>query len=225
MRPLGVIIPIYHTGFEDYLRIEKCLEALRAQTVDHDVMIVNNGSTAPAGLNALAKSCRALISFDQNRGYAPAINAGMRLEPHLLNVFLNDDCYLHPNALSELSKASMGGVVSMIRAGRESCPEPMQGFDRGGQHGSTDASCWMIPADIWTMIGPLDERFELGTWEDSDWFQRMDLAGVEYGIVQSACAHHPKEQTWGKLPGHQEVYLRNMARFKEKWGFIWGADK
>ncbi len=72
----------------------------------------------------------------------------------------------------------------------------------------------------------LDERFEVGLFEDDDFSRRVRRAGL--GVVggDDVFVHHFGEATLGNLfPGghYTDLFTRNRTRFEEKWGVTWHA--
>lgn len=73
-------------------------------------------------------------------------------------------------------------------------------------------------------IGGLDERFEVGLFEDDDYCERMRRAGYLLACAESVLVHHFGEVSFGKLKeaGHYaDVFNANRSRFEHKWGTSW----
>lgn len=215
MREVGIIIPYWHTHREENERLIRCLDHVSKQTVDCDITVVDNGSFFPVHAMNRSVENATIISFPENRGYAKAINAGMRLDSHPYNLFLNDDCYMHPNCVENLLSVARDGFVPMAFTAKDGYPDPVQDFVVG----SIDGSCWMVSKEHWDVLGPLDEQFGYGGFEDADYFQRMDNIGIKYGVVGNAVAHHEKEQTISKLD-KMRLHEENKAKFIAKWGVL-----
>jgi GT2 family glycosyltransferase len=84
-----------------------CLNALRAQTYrDYETIVVDNGSTDDSR-EFLAREFPEvrLLALPTNRGFAPAVNAGMRAARGEVVVLLNNDTEAEPQWLGEIARA------------------------------------------------------------------------------------------------------------------------
>ncbi len=104
---------------------------------------------------------------------------------------------------------------------------------RGAEHsgGAFDLEvatlfCAALRRDVLESVGLLDERFEVGLFEDDDYSARMREAGYRVLCAEDAFVHHFAEGTLGALfasGAHSEVFAANKARFEEKWGVSVGV--
>ena len=103
--------------------IEKCLESLRAQTIKHQVIVVDNGSVD--GSNHLVRERFPeveLLEFPNNAGFAGGVNRGIRpaLEYGAKYIFLfNNDAVAEPTWLEKLIETAdanpkVGAVAAKI---------------------------------------------------------------------------------------------------------------
>ena len=73
-------------------------------------------------------------------------------------------------------------------------------------------------------MGPLDERFEIGMFEDDDYMHRVRDAGYRVACANDLFVHHFGEASLGELAGdgrYGELFHANRRRFEEKWGAAW----
>ena len=117
MKSLYVIIPNWN-GIDF---IKDCLESLRAQTVDHTVIVVDNGSVD--GSNVVIREHYPevrLIEFPDNAGFAGGVNRGIKpaLEAGADYIaLLNNDAVAAPTWLEELVKvAEADSKTGMVAA-------------------------------------------------------------------------------------------------------------
>jgi len=72
-------------------------------------------------------------------------------------------------------------------------------------------------------IGLLDERFEIGMFEDDDYSRRVRKKGYRIVCARDIFIHHVGGASFFRLP--REEYLRifatNKTRYEEKWGEVW----
>jgi hypothetical protein len=84
--------------------------------------------------------------------------------------------------------------------------------------------CLALRRDTWETLGPLDERFGLGTLEDDDYAIRSAAAGYRNVCAEDVFVHHFGEASFGSLfasEAYSELISENRRRFEEKWGMPW----
>ncbi len=149
-----------------------CLNSLRAQTWrDFETVVVDNGST-DGSRDVLAREYPEVrvIPLEQNRGFAPAVNEGIRAARGSFVVLLNNDTEAAPRWLEELACA----VNENPRAGIVACK--LRLFDRRDYlHGA---------GDVYRVDGIPGNR---GVWEQ-DRGQYDDARGV-FGACGGAAAY------------------------------------
>jgi hypothetical protein len=77
-------------------------------------------------------------------------------------------------------------------------------------------------------VGLLDERFEIGMFEDDDYARRVRQAGWRVVCAEDVFVHHFGEATLGPLVAsgrYRQVFEHNRRRFEEKWGLSWQAHE
>lgn len=108
--PIAVIVPTYNRAS----LLEQLLHSLERQTLSHDVVVVDNGSTdETASLVEQRFPEVRLVSLPQNLGFGRAINAGVRASRAETLVFLNNDVVCEPDFIERLVGAlePRAGVV------------------------------------------------------------------------------------------------------------------
>ncbi len=204
-----------------------CLNALRVQTFrDFEVIVVDNGST-DGSREFLAREHpqTRVLAFDTNRGFAPAVNAGIRAARGQVVVLLNNDTEAEPHWLEELARA----LDADPHAGMVACK--LRLFDRRDHlHSAGDfvrvdgipgnrgvweedrgqyddargvfGGCGAAVAYRQTMlaeIGGFDEA--LGSYcEDVDLNWRARLAGYAVAYAPRAVVYHRVSATGGGAP-------------------------
>ena len=87
--------------------------------------------------------------------------------------------------------------------------------------------CALIPRAVWEKVGELDERFEIGMFEDDDYSHRLARAGYRISTAEDCFVHHFGQGAFSKLARerYQAVFDANRRRFEQKWGFSWIPHK
>jgi N-acetylglucosaminyl-diphospho-decaprenol L-rhamnosyltransferase len=113
---IDVVIPTFN-GFE---LLERCLHTLASQTVEHRTIVVDNGSGdgTPERLRERFPGV-ALVSLQENAGFARAVNAGIRAGEAEQVVLVNNDVELDADFLERLveplaAHARVGSVAGLL---------------------------------------------------------------------------------------------------------------
>ncbi len=198
-----IIIPVWNGA----AWLAACLEALAAQSFrDFAVIVVDNGSTDNSrALVARHAPQATLIAWERNRGFAAAVNAGIRASRAPYVALLNVDTRPRPDWLANLVRAmeasapDVGGLASTMLsmadpAVVDDCGDTLswQGAAAKRGHGQL-AAAFNQDADIFSPcagaalyrksfldeLGGFDERY-FAYLEDIDLGLRGRLCGYRY---------------------------------------------
>ena len=210
---ISVVIPTYN----GIAYIADCLDSLREQLrVPDEIVLVDDGSTDDT-VSLVGKSYPEVryIRLDSNRGFAAAVNEGIRHCSGTYVALLNNDTRVAPEWLRELEKAlaarpSVGFCSSkMLFADRPDIINSIGiGFTRAGMamdvgYGQKDGKRFESPRPIFGAcagaamyrralfndVGLFDEDFFMW-YEDVDLSFRARLAGYECAYVPTAVVYH-----------------------------------
>jgi GT2 family glycosyltransferase/glycosyltransferase involved in cell wall biosynthesis len=80
--------------------------------------------------------------------------------------------------------------------------------------------CVMIPHSVWHSVGPLDENYGRGFFEDDDYCRRVEQAGWEVRCAEDVFVHHHLSATFNQvLPDEKRVlFEKNKQYYESKWG-------
>ena len=207
-----------------------CLRHLRAQTVDHRVIVVDNGSTddTRARLQSEWPGVH-LECFDQNQRFPSACNRGVAAGSGEIVVLLNNDVECRPDFLERLvaplQDATVGSVASLVlqRDGERidsiglTADVTLASFARlhglPAAHAGKDIPSLMGPGGgaaayrraAWEQIGGLDEAL-LFYMEDVDLGLRLRIAGWRSVAEPNAVGVHLGSATLGHRSASQRRY-------------------
>jgi GT2 family glycosyltransferase len=227
-----------------------CLESVLVQhDVDIGLIVVDNASADGTREYLAALSERdsriRVIRNDGNRGFGPAVNQGLAAAGADILVVLNNDTVVPPGSLAclvgHLERPDVGlvgpttnrcGNEAEINTAYRTHAEMSQlAARRAEEHAGiafdievATLFCAAMRRDVFERVGPLDERFEVGLFEDDDYSARVRAAGFRVVCAEDAFVHHFGEGSFGELVSsgrYGELFRSNKQRFEEKWAVEW----
>ena len=214
--------------------------------IAYELVVVDNGSAPEtrAYLDALAARNR-LVRLErnpENRGFAAAVNQAVAVSRGSRIVLLNNDTIVPPGALVDLAATLDDADVGLAGPATNRCGNAAE-VDatyttyreladfaherRSGTIGVFDIPvavmfCTAIRRDVIDAVGPLDEQYEIGMFEDDDYAHRVRAAGYRVVCNDDVFVHHFGEATIGALgDAYGSVFAANKSRFEAKWGVEW----
>jgi len=242
--PLASIVVV---SFDGHLLTKLCLTSLLINTKHpYEVIVVDNSSRdgSQAYLSRVAdrhQHVRVEIN-PKNRGFAAAVNQGVATANGQFVVVLNNDTVLGPGWLPTLLRhldeptvGLVGAVTNRSGTGAEVPTDystyaefmhaaSRRSHDQAGEHFDIDTVamfCAAIRHADFDEIGPLDEAYGLGLFEDDDYSMRVRARGYRVVCADDVLVHHFGEASFGKLVPtgkHAELFEENRRRFEQRWG-------
>jgi O-antigen biosynthesis protein len=243
--PLASIVVVTYNNLE---LTRACLASLETLT-DYDpfeVIVVDNASSdgSPAFLREWAAQGgrRRLILNDDNKGFAAANNQGLAIAQGEFLVLLNNDTYVTQGWLRGLVRhlrrdprlGLLGPVTNNIgnEAKIDIAYEDMPAMQVAAaaytrRHlgelvpmRTVAFFCVAMPRQVYEKIGPLDEAFGRGFFEDDDYCRRVEAAGLLVACADDVFVHHHLSASFNKLrkPERQQLFEQNKALYEAKWG-------
>jgi GT2 family glycosyltransferase len=231
-----------------------CLESLLVATSaeSYEVIVVDNGSADGtreylAELARRQKRVRVIFNCE-NRGFAAANNQALRVAVGDVLVLLNNDTIVVPGWLPRLLRYLDDKTIGLVgpvtnRCGNEAQIEArystlgeMVGFAavRAAEHAGQSFEirvatmfCVAMRREVFDRIGPLDEQFGLGLFEDDDYSMRVRAAGYRVVCANDVFVHHFGQASLGKLASvgqYGELFHANRRRWEAKWNRLWQPD-
>jgi GT2 family glycosyltransferase len=186
-----------------------------------------------------------IIFNDSNRGFAAASNQGLAKASGDTLILLNPDTLLLKGWREDLVRWLDDVAVGMVGpVTNRSCNEAqidapyrtyeeMREFaeDYTRRHAGEANNlamlamfCVALRRETFELVGPLDERFEIGMFEDDDYARRLYQAGYKVLCAEDVFVHHFGQGSFGELcesGQYDKVLESNRRRFEEKWGVEW----
>ena len=227
---------------------EACLRSLRERTdwPNLELVFVDNGSTDGTarwleGEERKTPELLRLVRNDGNRGFAPAANQGLAAATGDFLCLLNNDtvvtrgwlsalvAHLERNPRLGMVGSSTNEIANEARvvAGYTNMEEleTWAGAFTARNSGKLDPIsmlamfCVAMPRSIFEKVGPLDERFSVGMFEDDDYCRRLREAGYELACARDSFVHHRGRASFEKLGDetYLRIYRENERKYVEKW--------
>ncbi|MDO1527635.1 methyltransferase domain-containing protein [Fulvimonas sp. R45] len=217
-----------------------------------EIIVVDNASAdgTPDYLRewAAAGEGRHLILNSDNRGFAAANNQGLAAANGDYLVLLNNDTHVTPGWIATLiahlryskSLGMIGPVTNNI--GNEARIDISYDDMDGMLHAAAGYTarhagqltplrtaaffCVMMPREVYAKVGPLDEAFGIGFFEDDDYCRRVEQAGWSIACAEDVFVHHHLSASFNKLKQEkrQALFEQNKAIYEAKWG-AWSPHK
>jgi GT2 family glycosyltransferase/glycosyltransferase involved in cell wall biosynthesis len=251
IRSLFGRVAIIVVSFDNLDELGLCLDSLWEKTAypNFEVIVVDNGSRAEVrdylAVTAARELRLRLILNDENVGYARANNIGITAAGNCdAIVFLNDDTVVTHGWLGRMVRYLEDPAVGLVGpvtnwAGNEArIPvdyTDLAGLDRFAarytaaherEHreiASLALYCAGMRKAVLDELGPLDERFEIGMFEDDDLSRRVRAAGLKVICAEDIFIHHWGRTSFRRMDeaDYEQLFAANRARFEVKWGETW----
>jgi GT2 family glycosyltransferase/tetratricopeptide (TPR) repeat protein len=236
---LTSIIVVTHNELE---YTQQCVESIGRMTDEpYELIFVDNASSDGTLDYVRSLAGATVISNRENRGFPAAVNQGIAVARGDQVLLLNNDTLVTTGWLRRLLTALQGsqniGLVGPCSnfVGSEQQVEvsydslaALDGFawDWGKAHDRKLVDthrligfCLLIRRAVVEAVGPLDEQFGIGCFEDDDYCLRAIRAGWRAVIAQDAFVHHYGGRTFaGSGFDHGAILRENQQKFLAKWG-------
>jgi GT2 family glycosyltransferase len=228
-----------------------CLESVLANTdyPHYELIVVDNGSGEEllSYLDQLTDHLPFIrvVRNETNRGFAAANNQGLALATGDRFVLLNNDTIVPHGWLTRLVRhlddprvGAVGPVTNRVgnEAQIETCYRTYAEFERFAREYTHSHAggrleipmlvmfCLAMRRETHERVGPLDEQYHIGMFEDDDYAVRLRSRGYRLVCAEDAFVHHFGGVSLGSLltsGQFQELLNDNRERFRRKWGIDW----
>jgi GT2 family glycosyltransferase len=232
-----------------------CLESIvrNSDYPNYEVIVVDNNSTdeTPEYLRRLAAqhSHIQIVLNSENRGFAAANNQGIERSSGERLVLLNNDTVVPPGWLSRLLRhledpsIGMVGPVTNFTGNEarvtvdyqtlgemEAFAEELMWANSGcvADIHMLAMFCVAFGRDTHEKIGPLDEQFGIGMFEDDDYSLRVKKCDLRVVCAADVFVHHFGQAAFKELIAdgtYDPLFTENRRRFESKWNVRWAPHK
>ena len=197
---VSIIIPCYN----GHALLAQAVEsALRQDLESKEVIVIDDGSTAPETAEALARLPEGVEVIQQeNRGIAGARNRGFKAARGRYVLPLDCDDWIEPEYVRRALELIGGREDAFVHCWTATFGEYEVVLRKRWEPfeqliANQIASCILIPKALWRQVGGYDETMRLGC-EDWDFNIRLGLAGAE-GLCLPAPLFHYQLSTNGTM--------------------------
>ncbi len=228
-----------------------CLESIVRNTdyPNYEVIVVDNNSTdrTPEYLRQMAAQHPRIqiILNAENRGFAFANNQGIERSTGERLVLLNNDTIVPPGWLTRLLRHLEDLAIGLIGpvtnfTGNEAKVEvdyqtlgEMEAFaaelmwrndGRIADIHMLAMFCVAFRRDTYQSVGPLDEQFGIGMFEDDDYSLRVKQSDLRVVCAADVFVHHFGQAAFKELINngdYDELFNENRRRYESKWNVRW----
>jgi GT2 family glycosyltransferase/glycosyltransferase involved in cell wall biosynthesis len=242
-------VSVVVVAYNQWALTERCLASLveHDDAGPLQIIVVDNASAdeTPQRLRAWADADparRRVILNADNRGFGPAVNQGLAAASGDYLVVLNNDTIVGPGWTRGMRRHfevdpglglicpitnNIGNEAQVALPGRT--PEEVflsarrYSFQRSGRLlplPNVAFFCVMMPRRVYEAVGPMDEQFVPGFFEDDDYCLRVREKGFTIGCAEDVFTYHELSASFDAegATRRQAIFERNKALFEKKWG-------
>ncbi len=216
---------------------------------NYELIIVDNASQdgTRQEMERVAQTVRhvKVLANDHNAGFGPGNNQALAAATGELLFLLNNDTMVPKGWLTRLARHLADDELGLIGPGtNRTCNEAQIDLNYQTWTEYQDAArrlsrkhegeqfpirmpmmfCTGFRRDFYEKVGPLDEQYEVGMFEDEDYALRAKAAGYRVAWSPEVYVHHAYHASIGKLlptGDYMRLVELNKGRFEEKWGITW----
>jgi GT2 family glycosyltransferase len=231
-----IIIPIWN----QLAFTKDCIDSILNNTGDigYRVVMIDNASSEDTklyleGVRDEETARFLLIRNENNIGFVKAVNQGIAASESPYVCILNNDTLVMDGWLAEMMKVAEGspdiGVVnpsSNTLGQRPAKGEPVELYaekmkefcGRFVELGAAVGFCMLIKREVLQKIGPFDEIYGMGNFEDTDFSRKAIKEGYRCVRACGAYVYHRENTSFNKIKTFDEDFRRNRAIFEFRWG-------
>lgn len=205
----SIVIPAYYLN-EDFIKMTaNCLYSMGDEK-PNQIIVVDDCSPLEHEFDGVTNIRRV-----KNGRFPKAVNTGLRECTGDIIIVCNNDITFYPGWLKGLTKCLKSYDIGSIRV------TDSDGWLTEDKLTEDDyfGSIWAMRRKVYDAIGGLDEDFELGSFEDKEYYFRAKAAGFTIGKYHGALVDHIGRATNKvEFPNHEDfelgknIYIKKMGR-------------
>lgn len=222
---------------------KQCIESIRKYTANenYEIVVIDNNSSEETK-NWLKNQYDIKLQLNtSNRGFPGGCNDGIKLaNPKNDILLLNNDIVVTTNWLTNLrtalySNENIGAVSPITNSSSywQSIPVNYKTIDEmqvfASQINISNKDNWeervmlvgysmLIKRVVLDKVGPLDEIYFPGNFEDDDYCLRIINAGYKLLLCRDTFVHHYGSASFSADSSYYKVLKENQEKFEKKWG-------
>ena len=200
MPDVSIILPCYNA----HAYLDQAVESARAQTfASKEIIVINDGSTAPETAEALAALPGDVrVVHQENRGLAGARNRGYEEATGRYVLPLDCDDWIEPDYIEKAHALIKGREDAFVFPWIDAFEQYEAMLEKHWNLfeqlvANQMPYCMLIPRALWQKVGGYDEAMRLG-YEDWDFNIRLGLSGAE-GLCLAEPVFHYRVAATGML--------------------------
>lgn len=215
-----IIIPVWN----QHEMTRECVDSIRSNSgYPFRLIMVDNGSDdVTAGyLKRLEPIGAVIIRNYRNLGFAKAVNQGLAASDAPYVCIMNNDTIAAEGWLREMVGVMESHPdIGVLNPSSNTLGQSSGGEKSGGvQEMSTCRGfCMLLRREVIGKVGLLDESFDIGFFEETDYCKRAASKGYVMARAKAAYVYHKESQSFNKRSDREELFKRNEKIYFERWG-------
>lgn len=210
---VSIIIPVFNRA--DLTRA--CLDSIDRYTKNYELIVVQEGEDAE--VTELLESHPYIYTQNKKpKGYAGALNTGLKLATGDYYVFMNNDVVVVPGWLEEIMKVFKDKRVGLVAPtlpdiGILQCVDNNRGqmIEPVDDPTALKGVCFAVSKECMGKVGVWDESYGLGGGEDNDLCIRVKQAGYQLVIARRAFIYHYGSAAFREAFKNDKDYAKKFA--------------
>jgi len=238
------VVVVAHNGVD---ATERCLRSIeRTVDVPYELVLVDNGSTDSTRELFAGTENANVVRFEDNRGFAAGVNAGVAAAAGELVLMLHNDVVLTEGCVSRMvdtlrreNAAAAGPQAANARPPQRVPSSPVHhlldleawagtmAHSNPGRALVTDSLggfCLLVRRDVFDAVGGFDGRFSRLLYGDVDFCRRLAERDVRMVVALDTVVEHRGGLGWFERFRSgvrlDELFRRSLLEFSARWQVV-----